>query len=65
MLRKIANPEMIVPYVLKSKQIKKLRQKYYTFRQKAKLIKPSIPDKFFNPKPFGILESEMDDDQYA
>lgn len=64
MLRKIQNPDMLVPYVLKSKQLKRIRSRDYVLRKIPRIIMPVHPDKYHNPNPFGIRVEEMDDAQY-
>lgn len=54
MHRKIQNPQMIVPYILKSKQLKRIREKHYTMNKIPRMIKPKNLDPYHNPRPFGM-----------
>lgn len=64
MLRKIQNPQMLVPYVLKSQQLKRIRARDYVLRKIPRIIMPAHEDKYHNPLPFGQRIEEMDDAQY-
>lgn len=55
---------MLVPYVLKSQQLKRIRARDYIFRKIPRIIMPVHEDKYHNPLPFGQRVEEMDDAQY-